>query len=102
MRRQQLFQQVKNIVHSFDPEAKVFLYGSRARGDHKKLSDWDFFVLTSREFDYKQKDLLRDKLYETELEANTLIGSIIESQEKFEQLKFMPLYQNILAEGVEI
>ena len=102
MRRQQLFQQVKNIVHAFDPEAKVFLYGSRARGDHKKLSDWDFFVLTSREFDYKQKDLLRDKLYETELEANTLIGSIIESREKFEQLKFMPLYQNILAEGVEI
>lgn len=102
MRRQQLFQQVKNIVHSFDPEARVFLYGSRARGDHKKLSDWDFFVLTSREFDYKQKDLLRDKLYETELEANTLIGSIIESRERFEQLKFMPLYQNILAEGIEI
>jgi uncharacterized protein len=42
MRKQKLLQQVKTNILAFDSEAKVILYGSRARGDHKKLSDWDF------------------------------------------------------------
>lgn len=102
MRRQKLFAQVKSNVHALDPQAKVFLYGSRARGDHKRLSDWDFFVLTSYEFDRKKKDELQARLYFIELESNQLISSIIDSKEGFERLKFIPLYQDITNEGIEI
>ncbi|MFN0037326.1 MAG: nucleotidyltransferase domain-containing protein [Saprospiraceae bacterium] len=102
MRRQKLFAQVKSNVLALDPQARVFLYGSRARGDHKRLSDWDFFVMTSYPFDWKKVDELRDLLYDVELESGQLISSVVESKEGFERLKAMPLYQNIVAEGVEI
>ncbi len=58
MRRQKLLAQVKSNVLALDPGARAFLYGSRARGDHKRLSDCDFFVMTSYEFDQKKKDEL--------------------------------------------
>ena len=102
MRRQKLFAQVKSNVHALDPGAKVYLYGSRARGDHKRLSDWDFFVLTSFPFDYKKVRDLRNLLYDVELESGQLISSVVENEEGFERLKFMPLYQNIRQQGIEI
>ena len=30
------------------PEARLFLYGSRARGDYKENSDWDLLLLLNR------------------------------------------------------
>lgn len=97
MHRTQLFKAVKQKAHLLDPQAKVFLYGSRARGDHKKLSHRDFFVLTSYPFDWEKVDELRDLFYDVELESGQLISSVVENREEFE-----PLYQNIVAEGVEI
>ena len=40
-------QQVKATVRQIDPQAEVILFGSRARGDARKDSDWDFLVLTT-------------------------------------------------------
>jgi uncharacterized protein len=40
--------QVKESVRRIDPKAKVILFGSKARGDSKKDSDWDFLILTSQ------------------------------------------------------
>jgi uncharacterized protein len=102
MRKQKLFEQVKSNVLALDPQAKVFLYGSRARGDHKRLSDWDFFVLTSFEFDRAKKDELLDLLYGVELESGKLISSIVDYKEHFEKMKWIPLYQNVLKDGLEI
>jgi predicted nucleotidyltransferase len=47
---------VKEAIKSIDPKAKVILFGSKARGDDKSSSDWDFLVLTSTSVDEKNKD----------------------------------------------
>ncbi len=39
---------VKQEVIKIDPKAEVFLFGSRARGDFRKDSDWDFLILLNR------------------------------------------------------
>lgn len=37
-----LAKRVKESILSKDASAVVYLYGSRARGDNRKDSDWDF------------------------------------------------------------
>ena len=39
---------IKRNVHEVDPEAEVWLYGSRARGSAREDSDWDVLVLSPK------------------------------------------------------
>ena len=36
---------IRTEIKRIDPKAKVVLFGSRARGDAKKDSDWDLLIL---------------------------------------------------------
>ncbi len=49
------------------PDAKVFLFGSRARGDWHDESDWDILVLTTKKVDRKLKSSIHEKLYPVSL-----------------------------------
>ncbi|WP_461102555.1 nucleotidyltransferase domain-containing protein [Spirosoma koreense] len=42
MTNEQFLQEVKRSVMAIDPNAEVWLFGSRARGDAREDSDWDF------------------------------------------------------------
>ncbi|WP_461150872.1 nucleotidyltransferase domain-containing protein [Spirosoma pulveris] len=42
MTDEQFLQAVKKQVCEIDPQAEVWLFGSRARGDARPDSDWDF------------------------------------------------------------
>ena len=101
--RKTLFKKVKQVVHSFDPLARIILFGSRARGDYRKDSDWDFIVLTEKHFDWKWSDSMITKLYDVELEMNQAIFLTIENIEKWNKNKATePLFMNINKEGVEL
>jgi uncharacterized protein len=102
MNRNELTYKVKESVKSIDPKARVILYGSRARGDNKVTSDWDFLILTSHQVDEPMKKQIRDRLIDTELEAEEVISSLIFSQEKWTDYQITPLYKNISKDGVEI
>ena len=45
---QRMLQRIKQNVHEVEPEAEVWLYGSRARRDARADSDWDVLVLSSK------------------------------------------------------
>lgn len=55
MTKEWITYQVKESVRRIDPKAKVILFGSKARGDSKKDSDWDFLILTSQKVDEELK-----------------------------------------------
>ena len=94
--------QVKESVRKVDPEAKVILFGSKARGDNKKDSDWDFLILTSQKVNEKLKRTIRENLIDTELEAEEVISTIIYSKKSWPNYKNTPLFENISSEGIEI
>ncbi len=62
MNRRELIVGVINTVRPVDHKARVILFGSRARGDNNKISDWDFLILISKEADEKIKNQIRDRL----------------------------------------
>jgi uncharacterized protein len=102
MNRKELTYKVKQSVRSVDPDARVILFGSRARGDNKSSSDWDFLILTSHKADESIKRQFRDVLIDTELEAEEVISTLIFSKDKWNEYQITPLYKNISQDGVEI
>lgn len=102
MNQNELKYKVKTSVRQIDPKAKVILFGSRARGESNKYSDWDFLILTSFEINEQIKQLFRKVLFDTELEAEEVISSIIFSQNKWKDYQITPLYKNISKDGIEI
>ncbi len=100
--RETFINEIKNQVLSIDKNAKVVLFGSRARKDFREDSDWDFLILTSLTPDEKLKKELRDKLFLLELETGQAISSIIHSEKSWQNFSITDLYQVIEKEGVKI
>jgi predicted nucleotidyltransferase len=102
MNRNEITYKVKESVRSIDPKARVILFGSRARGDNKPTSDWDFLILTSLQANEKMKRKIRTSLIDAELEAGEVISTIIFSQDRWQEYLVTPLYKNVLKEGLEL
>ena len=102
MTKDAFLSKVKTSILSFDQNAQVILFGSRARGDSKVDSDWDFLIITSAPIDEKNKVEMQKKLYSTELETEEVISPIIYFKEDWEDLSVTPLYQIIKEEGIRI
>ena len=102
MKHQELVKKVKESIRKLDPRARVILFGSRARGDSKTNSDWDFLIISSLQVNEKLKRQFRTGLIDTELEAEEVINTLIYSQEQWNKYKITPLYKNVIKEGVEI
>lgn len=102
MNRNELTNRVKQSVKSIDPRARIILFGSKARGDDNIASDWDFLILTSIKIDEKKKKIIRENLIDTELEAEEVISTIIYSQDKWNDYRLTPLYNNISKDGIEL
>lgn len=102
MIQQELVYKVKESIQKLDPRARVILFGSRARGDSKTNSDWDFLIISSLQVNEKIKRQFRTGLIDTELEAEEVISTIIYSKNDWNDYQFTPLYRNIAKEGVEI
>jgi predicted nucleotidyltransferase len=79
----------------------IFLFGSRARGDAKATSDYDFLVLV----DERNKETVRI-VRETEVELldneEVLSGSLILTEEEWGERKALPIGINILREGIPL
>ena len=91
---------VKKEVSKISPKNDVILFGSRARGDFRTDSDWDFLIiLKKKEVSKAEKEKIRDRLYEIELEVDEVISTIIHTQEEWEKRSVTPIYQIIKKEG---
>lgn len=67
MNKEELLDRVQKIIRQVEPEADIILYGSRARGDARHDSDWDFLILLDGEVDSDRTLKVRYQLYEDAL-----------------------------------
>ena len=88
-------------IKRIDPKAKVVLFGSRARGDAKKDSDWDLLILIDNINIRELEDLFRDKIYDLELETGEIISMFVYNNKDWtSRHRITPLYKSIKKEGV--
>lgn len=95
-------QEVKRYVHDIDPKAEVWLFGSRARGDAREDSDWDFLVLTDNDLSGGRRWQFSDHLFDIELKTGRMISTIVWSQRERSRFAITDLYANVMDEGVRL
>jgi len=83
---------------------KIILFGSRAKGNARKDSDWDFFVVIDKKLNFNEKwdiiDEIKIKLAKLKIPNDIIIKSEDEMIESKGDVGRITYY--ILKEGVEL
>jgi predicted nucleotidyltransferase len=99
----EILQLIKSSVNEVIPDAKIILFGSRARGDSHKESDWDFLILTNHLISKETEKKLHDKIFPTSVAIASFINYLIVPEEEWEQSpSYYSLYQSVSKEGISI
>ena len=95
---------IKEKINQKDPTAEVILFGSRARGESNKESDWDILILTNENNVTRNTEReYRDELFDIELETGETISTFVISKTEWEQKYLVtPLYHSIQKEGIHL
>jgi uncharacterized protein len=93
---------VKQTVKEFDPNAEVILFGSRARGDNKKDSDWDFLILTDKAAQDKTINDLKFNIFKIVIEIKNHIFPLVENKADWKNIEVTEIFQNIKSEGLAV
>ena len=83
---------------------EVILFGSRARGDFRKDSDWDILIITERELEWRKRLRLSGEVRKRLAKRGMPVDVLIISREKLERLKNDPgyVYRYALSEGIRV
>ena len=92
---------IQSLENKFpDVLEEIILYGSRARGDFREYSDYDFLIIYK---DSGSKDLIQDAVLDAEVlvmdKYDRLASSLLWSHSDWERKKKYPLGLNIQKEG---
>jgi predicted nucleotidyltransferase len=95
---------IAESIHLKDPNAEAYLFGSRARGDHKPDSDWDILILVDDpKFTNELDDKFREDLYKLSLESEQVISILVYPKKYWkDKLTYSPLYENVAEEGIKL
>lgn len=103
-KKDKILNRIVSVLNSTAPDSEIYLYGSRARGDAKKASDWDLLILLNTNtvsFEYETK--IMDDFYNIELETGEVIIPLVYSKSDWiNHHSVTPLYENIEKEGIRL
>lgn len=98
----EVIRSIRKEAESIMPkDAKVILFGSRARKDANVDSDWDILVLLNKEkIDENDHDNYTYPFWELGWKINQMIHPIVYSTSDWAKRKGSPFYENVEKEGV--
>jgi uncharacterized protein len=96
-----ILQRIKLLILQKEPSAKVYLYGSRAKGTAKPDSDWDLLILLNKDnITNEVEHNITDSLFELEFEIGEVISPMVYSEKEWNsKYKITPFYSNVMREG---
>ena len=94
---------IRTSIETIDPKAQIIIFGSRARGEAKKESDWDILILTEFAVSIEIERSFRNNLFDLEIETGEVFSTIVYQKDIWNtRHKVTPLYRSIKREGVRI
>jgi len=96
--------EIKRLVNLSEPTASVILFGSHARGENNKHSDFDILILVdSDNISYSDEKRIKDPIYDLEFETGKIISPLIFSRNDWEKHHSVtPFYKNVKIEGISL
>lgn len=102
---QEIILKIKDVIRKIEPDAKVILYGSYARGEQTESSDIDVLVLLPDSYEGKEyvrkRFSISDHLYDLSLDLGIEISPLVVVNKVFYSCK-TPFTVNIANEGIEL
>ena len=95
-----LFNRIKKTVQNVEPSADIILYGSYARGEQKEESDIDVLLLSDN-VNFND-DNNTGIIWTTAFNVDPRIEPYGVSKKRFIEDDYLPLFENVKAEGIEI
>lgn len=78
---EEILSRIKSTVLEEIPDAKVYLFGSRATGKIHEESDWDILILTKRIADRQLRKKIHYKLFPFNLTIDGIIEATIVNED---------------------
>ena len=103
--QENLLQKVKNAILELEPEAEIFLFGSRARGDFNEESDWDLLIILPGKITFERKSAIVHVTNSIEVKEGELLSRIYFSKDEWLNNKIIlgsPFYDNISKEAIQL
>lgn len=97
-------ERIKRNVHEVDPDAEVWLYGSRARRSSRDDSDWDVLVLSPKaSITASEESRFIDNMCRLIVETGQAIQlSAYGMADWHSRHSVTPFYRSVAAEGVRL
>lgn len=101
-KNRKVLNQIKATVRNVVPEgSQVLLFGSRARGEANKDSDWDILIIVDKDrlmqADY---NAISYPLVELGWDLNEEINPIMYTKKDWESNSFTPFFHNVQEDGI--
>ena len=100
-----IYDAIRGAVQSCLPGARVLLFGSRARGDHDRLSDYDLLIITPRTFSPQEKIYWSTLLDKAIIAAVRVpVDLLLDSEEEIHHKQQLPghIIGSVMREGVAL
>jgi len=95
---------LRNMAKTVMPEdSRVILFGSQARGDARKGSDWDLLLLLQDKSSWIEAfEHFAYPFVELGWKNGTEVNPLIYTFEEWHQRRYTPFYANVEREGIEL
>lgn len=96
---------VKEKIIEIEPEAELYLFGSRARGDFNDDSDWDFLIILPGIITFSRRYAITKNTNQFEFVENIFFNRIYYSKDEWYNDKFVqltPFYKNVLKDAIKL
>jgi uncharacterized protein len=98
-----IFSKMKAAILSVDETAEIILFGSRARGDFREDSDYDFLILTDKEVNYLLRKNFVSVTSFIQIDETVCLQEVVRNKKEWEDKHCVTyLYQNIKEEGYKV
>jgi predicted nucleotidyltransferase len=89
-------------VRSIEPRARIWAYGSRARGDAEEFSDLDVCVVLPGQLTFERRQAVSHIAWAVGFDHDRLVATVVFSDDQFERgpMSAHPLVKKILREGL--
>ncbi len=97
-----ILKEIKHIITSRFPTAKVYLYGSRVKGQAHRHSDWDLLILLNNvdAITPEIEESITYPLFDLEFETGEMISpTVYTEKEWYNKYKITPFHENVMKEG---